>query len=47
MEVKIADLEDNLDTRRLQEVDEKGVERLRKSHEAWRSLVARRDAGQE
>ncbi len=44
MEVKIADLEDNSDIRRLSDVDEAAVKRLRKYHRAHRQLVAKRDA---
>jgi len=36
--VKIADLEHNMDARRLSEATEKDVERLRKYVRAWRSL---------
>ncbi|HEV2687243.1 MAG TPA: HD domain-containing protein [Bryobacteraceae bacterium] len=36
--VKIADLEDNMDIRRLPNVSDKSLERLKKYHEAWRSL---------
>lgn len=43
MEVKIADLEDNSDIRRMQEVDEKAHERLKKYHNAWKRLIAKRD----
>ncbi len=42
-EVKIADLEDNSDIRRLQEVDDKAVARLRKYLAAYHRLTARRD----
>jgi (p)ppGpp synthase/HD superfamily hydrolase len=45
MEVKIADLEDNSDIRRMKEVDEKAAERLKKYHKAWKRLVAKRDEG--
>jgi (p)ppGpp synthase/HD superfamily hydrolase len=45
MEVKIADLEDNSDIRRMHEVDEKAAERLRKYHKAWKRLAAKRDEG--
>lgn len=37
-EVKMADLEDNMDIRRLKEVTDKDVERLRKYLKAWRYL---------
>ncbi len=43
MEVKLADLEDNSDIRRLKEIDEKAVERLRKYVGAYRRLTAKRD----
>lgn len=43
-EVKIADLEDNSDIRRLQQVDDKAVARLRKYLSAYRLLTAGRDA---
>lgn len=36
--VKIADLEDNMDIRRLQEVTDEAAERLRKYLKAWRDL---------
>ncbi len=36
--VKLADLEDNMDIRRLPDVTEKSLERLKKYHQAWRSL---------
>lgn len=42
-EVKIADLEDNADVRRLREVDERSVDRLRKYLKAYRRLVEQRD----
>jgi (p)ppGpp synthase/HD superfamily hydrolase len=41
--VKIADLEDNLDVRRIAHVTEKDAERLTRYHRAWRSLVADAD----
>jgi (p)ppGpp synthase/HD superfamily hydrolase len=44
MEVKIADLEDNSDIRRMHEVDDKAQERLKKYHKAWKRLTAKRDA---
>ena len=43
VEVKIADLEDNSDIRRLKSVDEKGIERLRKYRKAYQILTAHRD----
>lgn len=39
VEVKLADLQDNSDIRRLQEVDEKVAERMRKYQKAWRRLT--------
>jgi hypothetical protein len=36
--VKLADLEDNMDVRRLNEVTEKDAERLAKYVRAWRRL---------
>jgi (p)ppGpp synthase/HD superfamily hydrolase len=36
--VKVADLEDNMDIRRLPDVSDKSLERLKKYHEAWRSI---------
>jgi (p)ppGpp synthase/HD superfamily hydrolase len=36
--VKLADLEDNMDIRRLPDVTEKSLDRLKKYHQAWRSL---------
>jgi len=44
IEVKIADLEDNSDIRRLQEIDDRSVDRLRKYLSAYRRLTAQRDA---
>jgi (p)ppGpp synthase/HD superfamily hydrolase len=38
--VKIADLEDNMDVRRMGAVTDRDVERLTRYHRAWRSLVA-------
>ena len=38
-EVKIADLEDNMDIRRLQEITEDDVARLRKYLRAWQYLI--------
>lgn len=37
-EVKLADLEDNMDIRRLNDITEEDVQRLRKYHKAWRYL---------
>ena len=37
-EVKLADLEDNMDIRRLKEITDKDVERLRKYLRAWQNL---------
>ncbi len=39
-EVKIADLEDNMDIRRLPEITDKDVARLRKYLRAWQTLTA-------
>jgi (p)ppGpp synthase/HD superfamily hydrolase len=36
--VKLADLEDNMDVRRLPTITDKSLERLKRYHEAWRSL---------
>ena len=36
--VKLADLEDNMDVRRLPEVTDHALERLKKYHQAWLSL---------
>lgn len=38
--VKLADLEDNMDVRRLSRLDEKDLERLKKYHQAWLKLSA-------
>ena len=38
LEVKLADLEDNMDIRRLQEITDNDVARLRKYLNAWRFL---------
>ena len=38
-EVKKADLEDNMDVRRLNELTDHDIERLRKYHRAWRFLM--------
>ena len=43
IEVKIADLEDNADIRRLQEIDDGSVARLRKYLSAYRRLIDKRD----
>lgn len=43
VEVKIADLEDNMDIRRLSEIDERSAKRLRKYLVAYRRLIAKRD----
>lgn len=43
MEVKLADLEDNCDIRRLSEVDDRAVARLRRYLAAWQKLTAERD----
>ena len=40
IEVKIADLEDNMDIRRLQEVDDKSTARFRKYLAAYRLLTS-------
>ena len=45
-EAKIADLEDNSDIRRLREIDERGVARLRKYLAAHRLLTSKRDGQQ-
>ncbi len=39
-EVKIADLEDNMDIRRLAEIGEQDVRRLKKYHKAWKTLTS-------
>jgi hypothetical protein len=39
-EVKIADLEDNMDIRRLAEIGESDVIRLKKYHKAWKTLTS-------
>ena len=44
MAVKLADLEDNCDIRRLPEVDDQAVERLRRYLAAWQRLTAARAA---
>ncbi|MBS0657530.1 MAG: GTP pyrophosphokinase [Verrucomicrobia bacterium] len=38
-EVKLADLEDNSDLRRLRQVDDKAVQRMQKYHRAWQILT--------
>jgi (p)ppGpp synthase/HD superfamily hydrolase len=38
--VKLADLEDNMDVRRLPDITAKSLDRLKKYHEAWLSLRA-------
>jgi (p)ppGpp synthase/HD superfamily hydrolase len=38
--VKIADLEDNMDIRRLPEISDKSLQRLKMYHQAWSSLRA-------
>jgi (p)ppGpp synthase/HD superfamily hydrolase len=43
IEVKLADLEDNADIRRLLEIDERSVARLRRYLSAHRRLTAKRD----
>lgn len=40
--VKIADLEDNMDVRRIEELTDKDVERLRRYQRAWRLLTSER-----
>lgn len=42
VEVKLADLQDNSDIRRLQAVDEKVAERMKKYQKAWQRLTAGR-----
>ena len=39
-EVKIADMEDNMDIRRLAEIGEADVKRLKKYHKAWKTLTS-------
>jgi (p)ppGpp synthase/HD superfamily hydrolase len=46
IEVKLADLEDNSDIRRLKEIDDKTAERLRKYHAAYQRLTSARSARQ-
>lgn len=43
--VKIADLEDNMDIKRLGSINDKSVERLRKYHRVWMELIGRSDRG--
>jgi len=45
MEVKLADLEDNCDIRRLAEVDDRAVARLRRYLAAWQKLTTARTGG--
>lgn len=45
LEVKLADLEDNCDIRRLPEVDDKAVERLRRYLAAWQRLSGKPTTG--
>mgnify|MGYP005842897895 CR=1 FL=1 len=40
--VKIADLEDNMDVRRIAELTDKDLERMRRYQRAWRMLTAER-----
>ena len=44
--VKIADLEDNMDPKRLRQINERDVERLKKYHGAWLALRQREEAGE-
>jgi hypothetical protein len=37
--VKLADLEDNMDVRRIDELADRDLERVRKYHRAWRILT--------
>jgi len=41
--IKVADLEDNSDIRRLSGIEEKDIERLRKYHRAWQILAPSTD----
>jgi len=41
LRVKLADLEDNMDIRRMPKIDEDALERLRKYHHAWHYLTAK------
>jgi (p)ppGpp synthase/HD superfamily hydrolase len=43
--IKLADLEDNSDIRRLSGIEEKDLERLRKYHRAWQILRPQADEG--
>jgi guanosine-3',5'-bis(diphosphate) 3'-pyrophosphohydrolase len=38
--VKLADIEDNMDVRRLDAVDEKTVSRMKRYHDAWKILIS-------
>lgn len=40
-QVKIADLEDNMDIRRMQNLKSEDLKRLKKYHRAWRVLTAK------
>ena len=40
VEVKIADLEDNMDIKRLKEITDKDIVRIRKYHKAWVELTS-------
>jgi (p)ppGpp synthase/HD superfamily hydrolase len=42
--VKLADLEDNMDPKRIRQITERDWERLQKYHRAWSALKARRRA---
>ncbi|MEI6666219.1 MAG: GTP pyrophosphokinase, partial [Chloroflexota bacterium] len=44
-QVKLADLEDNMDTRRLETIDERTVERMQRYLRSWRLLRALENAG--
>lgn len=44
-QVKIADLEDNMNILRLSDVDESKLQRLAKYHRAWKRLQAEQDRG--
>lgn len=44
--VKIADLEDNMDPKRLRHIGEKDVERIEKYHRAWIALREHAEAGE-
>ncbi len=43
--VKLADLEDNMDPKRIRNISERDLERLQKYHRAWSALTARKRAG--